>query len=85
MEYMVGGPEDLMGTPPSARGFTLKAYERGTGNYANVFRATEENGYGFRFLGAVLLLLFLLPRLPLLRLLSTLGSLGWLLLRRRFS
>jgi len=47
MEYMVGGPGDIMDTPPSARGFTLSALERGTGQYAPIFTGTEENGYGF--------------------------------------
>ena len=47
IEYMVGGPDDIMGSPPSARGFTLKLYERSTNEYATVFTATEENGYGF--------------------------------------
>ena len=44
---MVGGPGDIMGTLPSARGFTLSVLERGTGKYDVVYRASEENGYGF--------------------------------------
>ena len=44
---MVGGPGDIMDTPPSARGFTLSVLERGTGQYASIFKGTEENGYGF--------------------------------------
>jgi hypothetical protein len=40
---MVGGPGDIMDTPPSARGFTLSALERGTGQYAPIFKGTEEN------------------------------------------
>ena len=28
-EYKVDGPGDIMSTPPSARGFTLKVYEKG--------------------------------------------------------
>jgi GH24 family phage-related lysozyme (muramidase) len=44
---MVGGPGDIMDTPPSARGFALSVLERGTGQYASIFKGTEENGYGF--------------------------------------
>ena len=44
---MVGGPGDIMDTLPSARGFTLSVLERGTGKYDVVYRASEENGYGF--------------------------------------
>ena len=44
---MVGGPGDIMDTPPSARGFTLSILERGTGQYEPIFKGTEENGYGF--------------------------------------
>lgn len=47
LEYMVGGPGDLMSTPPSARGFSLKIFEKGTGKYATLFKGNEENGYGF--------------------------------------
>ena len=46
-EYKVDGPGDIMSTPPSARGFTLKVYEKGTDKYSTVYKATEENGYGF--------------------------------------
>ena len=46
-EYTVGGPGDVLGTPPSARGFSLRVFERGTGEYARVFKGTEENGYAF--------------------------------------
>jgi GH24 family phage-related lysozyme (muramidase) len=44
---MVGGPGDMMGTPPSARGFTLKVFEKGLNKYTTVFKGNEENGYGF--------------------------------------
>jgi len=47
LEYIVSGPGDMMSTPPSARGFSLKIFEKGTGRYATVYRAYEENGYGF--------------------------------------
>jgi len=47
LEYMVSGPGDMMSTPPSARGFSLKIFEKGTGRYATVYKAYEENGYGF--------------------------------------
>lgn len=46
-EYTVGGSGDMLETPPSARGFSLKVFECGTGEYATVFKATEENGYAF--------------------------------------
>ena len=44
---MVGGPGDIMGTPPSARGFTLKVYETGTGEYSTLYKANEPNGFAF--------------------------------------
>ena len=44
---MVGGPGDMMGTPPSARGFTLKVFEKGLNKYTTVFKGNEENGYAF--------------------------------------
>ena len=44
---MVGGPGDKLGTPPSARGFSLMIFERGLNKYTKVFKATEENGYAF--------------------------------------
>ena len=46
-EYMVSGFGDRLGTPPSARGFNLKAFSLGLKKYETVYQATEENGYAF--------------------------------------
>jgi GH24 family phage-related lysozyme (muramidase) len=46
-EYMVSGIGDRMGSPPSARGFNLKAFSLGLKKYEVVYKATEENGYAF--------------------------------------
>jgi len=46
-EYMVSGPGDRLGTPPSARGFNLKAFSLGLKKFETVYRASEENGYAF--------------------------------------
>jgi len=46
-DYLVGGPGDLLSSPPSARGFSLGLYEPGTDEYVTIFKAVEENGYGF--------------------------------------
>ena len=46
-EYMVSGFGDRLGTPPSARGFNLKAFSVGLKRYETVYQATEENGYAF--------------------------------------
>ena len=46
-EYMVSGPGDRIGTPPSARGFNLKAFSLGLKKFETVYRASEENGYAF--------------------------------------
>ena len=47
VNYIVSGPGDRLNTPPSARGFTLKVFERGLNEYNTIFTANEENGYGF--------------------------------------
>ena len=46
-EYMMSGFGDRLGTPPSARGFNLKAFSLGLKKYETVYQATEENGYAF--------------------------------------
>jgi len=46
-EYMVSGFGDRLGSPPSARGFNLKAFSVGLKKYETVYQATEENGYAF--------------------------------------
>lgn len=46
-EYVVSGFGDRLGTPPSARGFNLKAFSLGLKKYETVYQATEENGYAF--------------------------------------
>ena len=46
-EYMVSGPGDRLGTPPSARGFNVKAFSLGLKKFETVYRASEENGYAF--------------------------------------
>jgi len=47
IEYKVTGMGDVMSTPPSARGFSLRIFEKGTGKYATVYRGKEDNGYAF--------------------------------------
>jgi len=47
VEYKVTGMGDVMSTPPSARGFSLRIFEKGTGKYATVYKGKEDNGYAF--------------------------------------
>lgn len=47
IQYLITGLDDLMQSPPSARGFSIKVYESGVNEYTTIYTATENNGYGF--------------------------------------